>query len=163
VVVEQLPSARAQERKDVLEVRRGAGCGANCRRIEWASPRGKEEDARQTAADLESMRAEVFVRKAVARDMENRPQKKCCKPRAAGCAGRSACRHVECNYHSRLTIRPNDESRLDAFWSGLARTRHRTTVIAASLSKTTDAVRAAGACLPAEPEQSAFRWLTCSD
>ena len=79
VVVEEFPSARAQERKDVLEVRHGARCSAQCRRIERASSRGKEQDARETAADLEPTRVEVSVRKAVARDVENRPQKDCCE------------------------------------------------------------------------------------
>ena len=105
VVVEELPSARAKERKDVLEVRRGARRSAECRRIERASPRGEEEDARQAAADLEPTRAEVSVRNAIARDVENRPQKECCEPRAAGRPDRSACRHVEGNYHGRLTSR----------------------------------------------------------
>ena len=105
VVVEEFPSARAQERKDVLEVRRGARRSAECRRIERASPRGEEDDARETTADLEPARVEVSVRNAVARDMENRPQKECCEPRAAGGAGRSACRHVEGNDHGCLTSR----------------------------------------------------------
>ena len=89
----------------MLEVRRGARCSAKCRRIEQASPRGEEEDARETAADLEPTRVEVSVRNAVARDVENRPQKECCEPRAAGGAGRSACRHVEGNDHGCLTLR----------------------------------------------------------
>jgi hypothetical protein len=103
VVVEEFPSARAQERKDVLEVRRGARRSAECRWIERASPRGEEEDARQAAADLEPTRVKVSVRNAVARDVENRPQKDCCEPRATGGAGRSACRHVEGNDHGCLT------------------------------------------------------------
>lgn len=74
VVVEEFPSARAEERKDVLEVRRGARRGAECRRIERASPCGKKEDPREAAADLEPTRPEVPVRKAVARDVENRPE-----------------------------------------------------------------------------------------
>ena len=99
VVVEEFPSARAQERKDVLEVRRGARCSAKCRRIERASPRGDDEHASDAAADLEPTRVEVSVRKAVARNVENRPQKERCAPRAAGSAGRSACRDGEGNYH----------------------------------------------------------------
>ena len=84
----------------MLEVRRRARCGAKCRRIERASPRGKKEDPREAAADLESMRAEVPVRKPVARDVESRPKKECGEPRAAGGSSRSACRHVEGNYHA---------------------------------------------------------------
>ena len=41
----------------------------------------------------------VSVRNAVAGDVENRPQKECCEPRAAGGAGRSARRNVEGNDH----------------------------------------------------------------
>jgi hypothetical protein len=37
-VVKDLPSARTQERKDVLKVRGGTRRGAKRRRIEWASP-----------------------------------------------------------------------------------------------------------------------------
>jgi hypothetical protein len=105
VVVEEFPSTRAQTRKDVLEVRRGARCGSECRRIERASPSGEEKDARQAASYLEPTRAEVSVRNAVARDVENRPQQECCEPRAAGSSGRGACRNVESNYHGCLTSR----------------------------------------------------------
>jgi hypothetical protein len=104
VVVEEFSSARAQERKDVLEVRRGARRSAKCRRIERASPRGEEEDAREAAADLEPTRMEVSVRDAVARNVEDRPQNDCCERAACG-TGRSACRHVEGNYHGCLTSR----------------------------------------------------------
>lgn len=89
----------------MLEVRCGARGGAECRRIERASPRGEQDDARETAADLEPTRVEVSVRNTVARDVKNRPQKECCEPRAAGGADRSACRHVEGNYHGCLTSR----------------------------------------------------------
>jgi hypothetical protein len=111
VLVEEFPSTRAQERKDVLEIRRGARCSAKCGRIEQASPQREEEDARQAAADLEPTRVKVSVRNAVARDVKNRPQKECCEPRAAGGAGRSACGHVEGNYHGCLTsLRLDDTS-----------------------------------------------------
>ena len=89
----------------MLEVWRGARRSAKGRRIERASPRGEEEDAREAAADLEPTRREVSVRNAVARDVEDRPNKDCCEPRAAGGTGRSACRHVESNDHSCLTSR----------------------------------------------------------
>lgn len=72
-VVEELPSARAQEGEDVLEIRGGARRGAKRRRIERASPRGEEEEARKTAANLEAARADVLVRQAVAREVEDRP------------------------------------------------------------------------------------------
>jgi hypothetical protein len=84
----------------VLEVGRGARCSAKCRRIERAASRSEEEDAREATADLEPTRAKVLVRNAVAGDVENRPQKECCEPRAAGGAGRSACRNMEGNDHA---------------------------------------------------------------
>jgi hypothetical protein len=73
-VVKELPSARAQEGEHVLEVRGGTRYRAKRRRIEWASPRGEEEDARETAADLEATRADVLVRQAIAREMEDWPE-----------------------------------------------------------------------------------------
>jgi hypothetical protein len=71
--VEELPSARAQEREDVLEVRGGARRGAKRRRIERASPCGEDEEARDAAADLEPTRVDVLVRQAVAGKVEDRP------------------------------------------------------------------------------------------
>jgi len=72
--VEELPSARAQERENMLEVRGGARGCAERRRIEGASPRREEEDASDAAADLEASGADVLVRHAVAREVENRPE-----------------------------------------------------------------------------------------
>jgi hypothetical protein len=72
--VEELATARAQEREDVLEVRGGARRCAERRRIERAAPRGQEKEARETAANLEAARADVLVRQAVARKVHNRPQ-----------------------------------------------------------------------------------------
>jgi hypothetical protein len=99
VVVEEFPSARAQEWEDVLEVGRGACCSAKCRRVEQAASRSEEEDARESASDLEPTRPEVSVRNAVAGDMEKRSQKESREPRAAGGAGGSACRNVEDDDH----------------------------------------------------------------
>lgn len=53
-VVKDLPSTRAQERKDVLEIGSGTRCGANGRRIERASPRSKEDYACEAAANLDA-------------------------------------------------------------------------------------------------------------
>ena len=74
VVVEEFPSAWAEEGEDVLQVRRGARCSAKRRRIERTSPRGEKEDARETADDLEPTRVEVSVRNAVACDVKSRSQ-----------------------------------------------------------------------------------------
>ena len=70
-VVKELASAGTHEREDVLEVRGGTRRGAKRRRIEWPSPRGKEKDARETAADLEPTRAEVLVWQSIAREVED--------------------------------------------------------------------------------------------
>ena len=78
VVVEQLPSTRAQEWEDVLEVRRGARGSAKCRRVEWPASHSEKEDAPEATADLEPTRVKVPVRNAVAGDVENRPQKERC-------------------------------------------------------------------------------------
>jgi cold shock protein len=98
-VVEELPPARAQEWEDVLEVRGGARRGAKRRRIERASPRGEEQDARETAADLEATRADVLVWQAVAREVEDRSEEERREPRPAGGAGRGARGHVERDDH----------------------------------------------------------------
>ena len=99
VVVEELPSARAHEREDVLEVRRGALRSTKCRRIDRAASRSEEEDAREAAADLEPTRVKVSVRNAVSGEVENRPHNERCEPRAAGGAGCSSCRNVEGDDH----------------------------------------------------------------
>ena len=66
-VVKELLSIWSQEGKDVLEVRRGTRRRSKRRRIEWASPHGEEEEARETGADLEANRMNVLVRQAIAR------------------------------------------------------------------------------------------------
>jgi hypothetical protein len=60
--VEELPPARPKERQDVFQVRCGARSGAEGRRIERTAPAGKEDEARETAANLEAARADVLVR-----------------------------------------------------------------------------------------------------
>ena len=72
--VEEFAAARAQERQDVLEVGCGARRGAERRRIERATARGEEDEARETAADLEAARADVLVRQPIAREMKDRAE-----------------------------------------------------------------------------------------
>ena len=50
-IVKELPSARAQQRDHMLEVRGRTRHGAKRRRIERTSPHGEEDYARETAAD----------------------------------------------------------------------------------------------------------------
>jgi hypothetical protein len=71
-VVEELVSARTQEREDVLEIRGRAGRCAERRRIERSTPHGEEGETSQATADVEPTRADVLVRDAVADKMENR-------------------------------------------------------------------------------------------
>jgi hypothetical protein len=73
-VVKDLPSARTQERQDMLEIGGGTRHRSDRRRIEGSSPRGEKSDACDTGPDLEPSRVEVSVRNAVSRKVESRPQ-----------------------------------------------------------------------------------------
>jgi hypothetical protein len=68
-IMKELASAQAQGGKDVLEVGGGTCRGTQRRRIEGASTRREEEEAGDTAADLEAPRVEVLVRQAIAREV----------------------------------------------------------------------------------------------
>ena len=101
--MKELSPAWTQRGEDVLEVRYGTCDGAKRRRIEWPSPRGEEKDASETAADLEATGAEVFMRQAIARKMDDWPQKERRESRPARSTDGSASRHVECDDHSRAS------------------------------------------------------------
>jgi hypothetical protein len=103
-VVKELPSTRTQEGHDVLEVRGGTRRGTERRRIEWASPRGEKKETREPAADLEARRVDVFVRQAIARKMEDRPEEQSGDPRTAGRAGGSTRSHMEGDDHGRCSL-----------------------------------------------------------
>ena len=98
-VVKEFSATRTQEGEDVLEV----GCGTRrCtkrRRIEYASPRGEEKDASDAARHLKATRAEVLVRYAVAREVDDRPQQERRKSRPARRAGGGARGHMERDDH----------------------------------------------------------------
>src|SRR5439155_25405583 len=100
--VEELAAARAQEGEDVLELGCGARPGAERRRIWRAAARGEEDDARETAADLEAARVDVFVRQPVAREVKNRAQQERCESRPADGTGRGARGHVKRDDHGYL-------------------------------------------------------------
>ena len=102
-IMKELSPAWTQEGEDVLEVRCGTCDGAKRRRIEWPSPRGEEKDASETAADLEATGAEVFMRQAIAREMDDWPQKERRESRPARSTDGSASRHVECDDHGRAS------------------------------------------------------------
>jgi hypothetical protein len=98
-VVKELPAAQTQEGEDVLEIGGGTRRRAKRRRIEWPSPRGEENDACDAAGDLEPTRAEVLVRQAVARQVQDRPQEERRKSRPARRAGGGARGHMESDDH----------------------------------------------------------------
>ena len=99
-IVKELPATRTQDGEDVLEVGGGTRRGAKRRRIEWASPRGEENDACDAARDLKATRAEVLVRQAVAREVEDRTQQERRKSRPARRPGGSPRGHVERDDHN---------------------------------------------------------------
>jgi hypothetical protein len=98
-VMKELPATRTQEGEDVLEVGGGTCRGAKRRRIEWASPRGEEKDACDAAGYLKATRAEVLVRQAVAREVEDRSQQERCRSRPARRADSGAGCDVERDDH----------------------------------------------------------------
>jgi hypothetical protein len=108
VAVEELEAARAQEREDVLEVGCGARSGAERRRVERAAARGEENEAGETAADLEAARADVSVRQPIAREVKDRAQQERREPRPTGGTGRGARRHVKRDDHG---YRPSTSTR----------------------------------------------------
>ena len=93
--VEEFAAARAQERQDVFEVGCGARRGAERRRIERATARGEEDEARETAADLEAARADVLVRQPIACEVKDRAQQERRDPRPTRGTGRGARRNVK--------------------------------------------------------------------
>ena len=97
--MKQFPVARTQDGKEMFEVGGGTRGGAKRGRIERASPRGEEQDASDAASYIEATRAEVLVRQAVAREVEDRPQQERRKSRPARRAGGGARSHVERDDH----------------------------------------------------------------
>ena len=67
----------------MLEVRGGTRRSAKRRRVEWTSSRSEEKHAHYTTADLEATRAEVLVRHAIAREVDDRPKDERRDPRPA--------------------------------------------------------------------------------
>jgi len=83
----------------VLEIRCGARYRAQRRRIQCAASRGKKRKADEAATDLEPARADVFVRNPVTRKVQDRPEQKRRKPRAAGGPGGGARGDMEGDDH----------------------------------------------------------------
>jgi len=112
--VEELAAARAQEREDVLEVGCGARPSAERCRIERAAARGEEDEACETAADLEAARADILVRQPIAREVEDRAKQERRESRPAGGTGRGARRHVKRDDHGYRPSRRAHETRAEA-------------------------------------------------
>jgi hypothetical protein len=111
--VEELPAAWAQEREDVLEVGCGARPSAERCRIERAAAGGEEDEAHETAADLEAARADVLVRQPIAREVEDRAKQERRESRPAGGTGRGARRHVKRDDHGYRPSRQAHETRAE--------------------------------------------------
>jgi hypothetical protein len=93
--VKQLASTGPQRREDVLEIGCGARCPAERGRIECTASSGKKRKTDEAAADLEPARGDVFVWDPVTCEVQDRPQKKRGKPRAASGPGGGARRDME--------------------------------------------------------------------
>jgi hypothetical protein len=74
VARKNLAAAEPRERKNVLEVGRGGGRGANRGGVEHAAPETNEKQRGETASDLESPRRYIAVRDPVAKEVEQRAE-----------------------------------------------------------------------------------------
>ena len=110
--VKQLAPTGTHGREDVLEIRCRARCRAQGRRIQDATSSGKKRKTDKAAADLEPAGADVFVRHSVTRQMQDRPEKKGCKPRAASGAASSAGGDMEGDDHLPRLVAREDVRRL---------------------------------------------------
>jgi hypothetical protein len=110
--VKQLRSARAKKWYDVLEIRSGACRCSESRRIEGTASAGEEGEAEGTATDFEAARANVLVWQAVAREVEDRPQKDRPEPGSAHGTGRSARRDMERDNHGLSVLAPSPRTPL---------------------------------------------------
>ena len=84
----------------MLEIRRGRCRAAENSRIERAASRCEQRERDETAADLEAEAADVVVRHAVAREVNDRPEQERERPRARECTGRRAGRDVKRDDHN---------------------------------------------------------------
>ena len=160
---------RAQEGQDVLEVGYGAGPGADRRRIERAAACGEEDEARETAADLEAPRADVLMRQPIAREVKDRAQQERRDPRPARGTGRGARRHVKRDDHCHRPSRRARETRSDPTPTRLAPSspgvpadsgRRRQAALLSPGKHGTRAVVAVSLARPTHPGERCFLALT---
>jgi len=155
-VMKELPATRAQKREDVLEIGGGARRSSERRRIERASPRGEDKDPSHAACDLEAARAEVLVRQAVAREVEDRPQKERRRSGPARRAGGSARGHVKRDDDDCLPSRHHQSERRPR---PLARSRPRMSVTSARQPSAPRQVTADGTWPEGRPIVGSCLWV----
>ncbi len=93
--VEELATVRTQTRKEVLEVWRGGGCGAERSRVERPATERQQSQTEQAAPDLETAIADVLVRHPVTGEVQRRAQGQRREPGAGQRTERRTRRDVE--------------------------------------------------------------------
>jgi hypothetical protein len=102
--VKQLASSWAQVRDDMLQIGSRARRCSERRRIQRPAPAGEERKAHHPTPDFEAAGADVSVRQAVAREVEEWPNQDCGEPGSTRGTGRGARRDVEGNNHGRPVL-----------------------------------------------------------
>ncbi len=93
--VEELATVRTQTRKEVLEVWRGGGCGAERSRVERPATERQQSQTEHAAPDLETAIADVLVRHPVTGEVQRRAQGQRREPGAGQRTERRTRRDVE--------------------------------------------------------------------
>ena len=101
--VEELPSARAQQREQVLEVRCRSRKRTEGGRIERAAPRREEGDGREPASYLEAAAGDVLVRDVGSREVERGSKQQRAPTRTGECASRRTRGNMQRNDHCSMT------------------------------------------------------------
>ena len=97
--VEDLLTARAKPREDVLEVGEAGGGSPERGRIERPAGGSERGDQDEAASDLEAAARDVLVRYGVRSEMQRRPERKRSRPRADERAGEPTCRDMGADDH----------------------------------------------------------------
>ncbi len=71
---EELSSARLRQWENVFEIRRRRGERTDCRCVERPSHESQRQHADHPASELEPPRVDVFMRHAIAQEMQHRPE-----------------------------------------------------------------------------------------
>jgi hypothetical protein len=103
--MKELPSARAQPREHVLEVRCRSRKRTEGGSIERATSSSEEGDGREPASDFEAAARDVLVRHAVCGKVERGSKQQRMPTRTGECAGRRTGRNMQRNDHSSMSTR----------------------------------------------------------